>query len=90
MLIEPLLRRFVVIGRYQQDSVRAGILGRTAEGCAMIGIVRAGACQNGNPSRHSLRRILDRPDMLLVRHRRCLACRTRYDDTVGSLLNLEI
>ena len=90
VLIEPFLRRLVVIGRDDEHRVGAGPLGMLGEIDRFLGRIRAGAGHD----RHPAARLIDAPFhhllVLLVGQRRAFAGGADRNQPIGALGDLPI
>ena len=89
MLIEPFLRRLVVIGADDQRRIGAGLLGLPRQLDRVLGRVRAGSGNDRNPlplatSTHSV----DQPLLLVIGERRRFAGRAARHQSVRALADL--
>ena len=90
MLEQPLLRRFIIIRSYNEDSVHTGffrLLGKENRGFRTVGTCSG---DNGNPARRLFNTIADHIQMLLMGQRGSLACGAAYDDGIGASGDLRL
>ena len=73
MLVEPFLAGLVVVGRHDQQAVRARLFGEAGELDRLGGVVGAGAGDHRHPAAGDLDAHLDHPLVLVVAERRAFA-----------------
>ena len=87
---EPLLSGLVVVGGHHQQRVRTRLYGISGHSDGALGVVRAGAGNDRNPTVHMADRRLDGPQTLLIAHGRGLAGGAADHQGVRAVLQLEV
>jgi hypothetical protein len=90
VLVEPFLRRLVVIGRDHEDGVRAGLFSVERERDRFGRVVRAGARDDRNPPARFVDADVDRAAVFVVGQRRAFAGRADRHQPMRSRCNLPV
>ena len=90
MLVEPLLRRLVVVGRDDEDGIGPGLFGVGDEVDRLEGAVGARSGDDGDPAVRDLDAELDHPLVLVMGQRRRLAGGADRHETMTSLRDLPV